>query len=129
MEKYLMGAWPGKATLEDVDIWGIDPLFQLNEVFDTLHQEESHITQEMEGFFYYDNKSKLINLREVLRRYDLYQMMLEARLKELSADDPLIKDPVAQVKAEIKRRKKRRELIKAGLLKPFEPEPETEAAA
>lgn len=121
MEKYLLDAWPGESTLEEVDIWGIEPLFLLNEVFDILHEEEIPVTKSLDTFFYYDNKSKLLNLREVLVRYDLYLMMLKRRLEKLSPDDPLFKDPVGLVKAEIVRREKRMELIKAGKLNPHDP--------
>jgi hypothetical protein len=103
-EKYLMDCWPGKMTMEDVTTWGIDPLIMLNNIFDEyIFNEDDELV-----FLHYEQKSKLQNLSEVLHRYDLYQMLLERRLKELEPDDPLLKTPAEMVKAEIQRREDRR---------------------
>ena len=106
MEKYLMDCWPGENHLEDAITWGVDPLFQLNEILDSINEEGSGTTKEQDVFFYYDRKSKLNNLKDVLYRYDLFQMLLERRLKELAPDDPLVVDTVNQVKKEVEEREK-----------------------
>ena len=104
MEKYLMDCWPGENHLEDAITWGVNPLFQLNEILDCINEEGSGPTKEQGEFFYFDRKSKLNNLKDVLYRYDLFQMLLERRLKELAPDDPLVVDTVNQVKKELQER-------------------------
>lgn len=100
-EKYLLDCWPGEDTMEDVTTWGIQPLQWMDEIFD---QSVFKTDCDEWLFFHYQLKSKLANLEEVIRRYDLYQMFLEHRLKELCPEDPLLTDAKNIVAAEIKKR-------------------------
>jgi hypothetical protein len=103
MEHYLMDVWPGVSggNLEEVALWGIQPLEHLNELFDEEIEGEDNPRYD---FIHYEFKSKLMSLDAVLHRFDIYQMMLENRLKELAPDDPLVTDPVETLKKELARR-------------------------
>lgn len=99
-ERYLMDTWPGKMNLQDVTVWGIDPLLMLNDIFDReIFDEDAELV-----FLHYEQKSKLQNLTDVLYRFDLYQMLLERRLKEFAPEDPLLTNPEELVKKELRER-------------------------
>jgi len=104
MERYLMDTWPGQDSLEDVITWGIEPLFKLNELIDHINEQGAEDEKLM--FLCYDQKSKLMSLKEALYRYEIYIRMLESRLREVAPDDSLITDPVKQVKKDIQHREK-----------------------
>ena len=95
--------WPGNSCdIEDLILWGIDPLQTLNEIRGALDgamykprkpvEIDDAVIDDVVGLFYHEIYRRTADVKIVLNRFGIYLDLLEKRLKELSPDDPLLKD-------------------------------------
>ena len=100
----LLNTWPGDVNgIEDVVIWGINPIKALNEIRGALDDAagagknpvdlEEYNPSDIVNFFYLDLDRRTDEIKEVLYRFNMYLRLLEKKLKTLCPDDPLVKNP------------------------------------